>query len=208
MLLENVPTVTPVVLTDPNGLNWLLGVNSAGQITITQTSLVGSSFYLLNDSTTATTWRLSVNAAQNLVTTSTTVSSNPKVLFVSANTPIIIANGILETIGSPTGQAFGTTLTFRFWPVPSTQIWQAFIFYQLKAPIKTSLQNTWAPWPDNFGYVLRSNVLAACYNFFEDVRYPTQFAKAQADTLRALDSKDQELRSESYFPDLAIMRGG
>jgi hypothetical protein len=58
------------------------------------------------------------------------------------------------------------------------------------------------------GYALRSNALAAVYQFFEDPRYPTAFAKAQADTLRCLDLKDQELRSESYFPDLPLLRGG
>jgi hypothetical protein len=208
MLLENVPATTAVVLTDPNGNNWLLGVNPAGQIIITQTNIVGTAFYLLNDSATATTWKLSVNAAQNLVTTSTTFSSNPQILYVAANTPIIIANGILETIGSPIGQAFGATLTFRFWPVPSSQIWQAFIFYQQKAPIKTSLQNTWYPWPDNLAYVLRSGVLAAALNWFEDPRFPTLQAKHEQNLLRCLDIKDQEARSESYFPDVSILRGG
>jgi hypothetical protein len=209
MLLENVPMVTPVVLQDPSLNNWLLGVNASGFITITQTSLIGASSFLLNDSTTATTWKLSVNSSAQLVTTSTTFSAtSPKILYVAANTPIIISNGVLETIGSPTGQAFGTTLTFRFWPIPSTQIWQAFIFYQLKAPIKTSLQNTWSPWPDNLGYCLRSAVLASVYNFFEDVRWPNAYAKAQADCLKALDLKDQEARSESYHPDLPLLRGG
>jgi hypothetical protein len=208
MLLENTPAVTPIVLQDPNGGNWLLGVNAAGQITITLTNLVGQSFFLLNDSTTATTWKLSVNAAQNLVTTSTAFSVNPQVLYVAANTPIIIANGILETIGSPSGQAFGTTLTFRFWPVPSSQIWQAFIFYQQKAPIKTSLQNTWFPWPDNLAYCLRSGVLAAALSWYEDPRFPTMQAKHEQNVLRCLDAKDQEQRSESYHPDLPLMRGG
>jgi hypothetical protein len=209
MLLENTPTAVPVILNDPVGNFWLLGVTTSGQITITETNIVGSPFYLLNDAVVAnSTWKLSVNALGQLVTTSTTYSPNPQILFVSANNPIIISSGILETIGSPLGQSFGTTLTFRFWPVPSTQIWQAFIFYQLKAPILTSLSQTWAPWPDNLGYALRSNALAAVYQFFEDPRYPTAFAKAQADTLRCLDLKDQELRSESYFPDLPLLRGG
>jgi hypothetical protein len=209
MLLENVPTVTPVVLTDLNGSNWILGVTPTGFITASQTNLIGTAFYALNDSVTATTWKLSINIFGGLVTTSTTFSPNPpKILYVSANTPIIISNGILETIGSPTGQSFGTTLVFRFWPVPSTQIWQAYIFYQLKAPVKTSLQNTWAPWPDNLAYALRSAVLYAAFNWYEDPRAPTQYAKAQADILKALDIKDQEARSESYFPDVSIMRGG
>ncbi len=207
MLIENSPQTQTVVLNDGTN-NWLLGVNNVGQIVISLTNLLGLPFFLINDSISATTWKLSVNAGGMLVTTSTTSSINPAILYTSPNFAIIIANGILETIGNQTGQLFGTTLTFRFWPVPSTQIWQAFIQYQLKAPIKTDLSNTWAPWPDNLAYALRSNTLAACFNFFEDPRYPTAFAKAQADTMRCLDIKDQELRSESYFPDVALLRGG
>ena len=206
MLLENTPQTQTVVLNDGVN-NWLLGVTGSGAITITETNLVGTPFFLMNDSVTGGTWKISV-ANDALVTTSTTASVNSSILFASPNFAIILANGILETLGSQTGQSFGTTLTFRFWPVPSTQIWQAFLFYQMKAPILTSLSQTWYPWPDNLGYALRSNALAAVYQFFEDPRYPTAFAKAQADTLRCLDIKDQEGRVESYFPDLPLLRGG
>lgn len=104
----------------------------------------------------------------------------------------------------------GTLVTplFRFWPVPSSQIWNALIFYQLVAPLKVALTDTWSPWPDTLGYVLRSGVKAKCYEFYEDPRFPTAYSLWQTDILRALDIRQQEARNESYFPDLPIMRGG
>lgn len=100
------------------------------------------------------------------------------------------------------------TLLMRFWPVPSSQIWNAFFFYQNKAPLKTALSQTWTPWPDDLGYVLRSGVYAKALDHAEDPRAPLADAKWQQDILKALDIRQQELRHEAYFPDLPILRGG
>jgi|SRR5579871_271135 len=101
-----------------------------------------------------------------------------------------------------------TNVTFRFWPIPSSQIWGAYLYYQGKSPIKTALTNNWSPWPDELGYVLRSGVKAAAYDYFEDPRMPMAEQKWQIDIQKALDIKQQELRAEAYFPDLPIQRGG
>ena len=115
---------------------------------------------------------------------------------------------LTENVSNLTAGGQLTTLTFRFWPVPSSQIWRALIFYQLKAPIKTSLLNTWSPWPDNLAYALNSGVKAQALEWFEDPRAPMAEAKFQQDVLKCLDIKDQEARSESYFPDMPLLRGG
>jgi hypothetical protein len=109
-----------------------------------------------------------------------------------------------ENLTSPTL----TTLTMRVWPLPSSQIWNLFFFYQQKAPIKTSLLNNWAPWPDNLGYVLRSGIKWAALDFFEDPRAPMAMQKWMLDIGKALDIKDQELRGESFFPSRPMMLGG
>lgn len=113
----------------------------------------------------------------------------------------------VENIQS-SGNTTLSTLTMRFWPVPSSQIWNAFLFYQNRAPIKTQLQNTWTPWPDDLGYVLRSGVYAKALDHAEDPRAPLADAKWQQDILKALDIRQQEQRHESFFPDLPLMRGG
>lgn len=101
-----------------------------------------------------------------------------------------------------------TTLLFRFRGVPSTQIWNTFIFYQGKAPIKSRLLDNWSPWPDELGYVLRSGIKSKAYEFFEDPRQPMAEQKWQFDLGKALDIKDQEARSEQFFPSRSIMLGG
>jgi hypothetical protein len=99
-------------------------------------------------------------------------------------------------------------LMIRFWPVPSSQIWRALIFYQLKAQVKTSLSDTWSPWPDDLGYVLRSGLFAKALDHGEDPRAPLADQKWQMDIARALGIRQQELRHESFFPDLPVLRGG
>lgn len=99
-------------------------------------------------------------------------------------------------------------LMMRFWPVPSSQIWRAFIFYQMKAPLKTSLDDNWAPWPDELAYVLRSGVYCKALDHGEDPRAPLADQKWQADIARGLGIKQQEWRHEAFFPDLPVMRGG
>ena len=99
-------------------------------------------------------------------------------------------------------------LLIRFFPCPSSQIWRALLFYQKKAPPKTSLDDNWAPWPDDLAYVIRSGVYAKALDHAEDPRAVGADQKWQADIARALGIKQQELRHEAYFPDLPILRGG
>ena len=99
-------------------------------------------------------------------------------------------------------------LMIRMWPVPSSQIWRVLVFYQMKAPMKTGLDDNWAPWPDELAYVLRSGVYAKALDHGEDPRAPLADQKWQADIARALGIKQQEWRHEAFFPDLPVMRGG
>ena len=107
-------------------------------------------------------------------------------------------------------QTFGniTTLLYRVYPLPSSQIWNVFTFYQGKAPIKNSLQDTWYPFPDHLTYVLRSGLKASAYAFFEDPRAPMAMQQWQVDLAAALDIVGQESPSFGFSPDLPILRGG
>ena len=96
----------------------------------------------------------------------------------------------------------------RLWPVPSSQIWRVLIFYQMKASLRSSLDENWSPWPDELSYVLRSGVYSKALDHGEDPRAPLADQKWQADIARALGIKQQEWRHESFFPDLPVMRGG
>lgn len=101
-----------------------------------------------------------------------------------------------------------TELLIRLWPVPSSQIWRVMIFYQLRSPVKTHLDENWAPWPDELAYVLRSGVYAKALDHAEDPRAPGAAAAWQQDIARALGIRQQEERHEAFFPDLPVLRGG
>ncbi len=101
-----------------------------------------------------------------------------------------------------------TTLLMRVYPLPSSQIWNVITFFQGKAPIKTAVLDTWSPWPDELGYVLRSGMAAASYEWFEDPRAPMASQKFMMDIGSSLDSKGQEGRSDGFVPDQPMMRGG
>ncbi|PWT73644.1 MAG: hypothetical protein C5B60_07935 [Chloroflexi bacterium] len=106
------------------------------------------------------------------------------------------------------GNQANSELLIRFFPVPSSQIWRALLFYQLKAQVKTSLEDNWFPWPDDLAYVLRSGVYSKALEHGEDPRSVTAVQLWQQDIARALGIRQQEERHEAYFPDLPILRGG
>lgn len=101
-----------------------------------------------------------------------------------------------------------TCPTFRAWPVPSSQIWGVYLFYQAKAPQITSLSGTWFPWPDDLEYVLVAGVKAMALDWWEDPRAANSMILFSQMLLKALGSKGQEQRHESLFPDMPIQRGG
>src|SRR5271166_1672610 len=101
-----------------------------------------------------------------------------------------------------------STVTIRTWPVPGSQIWGIQIPYQSKCPVFSSLGQTWGPWPDELGYVVRAGVKWQAFLTCSDPRADIEWQKFQAAIVKALDIKQQEKRGESYFPDLPILRGG
>lgn len=127
----------------------------------------------------------------------------------------VVANLPIESIIQPPFKvsfqledADSGTVTFRSWPVPSSQIWTFFIDYQKKPPIKTSLAQTWTPLPDEMSYVIRQGFLAKALLHAEDPRAPVEYQRYQAYLLKFLDIKDQEQRHESFFPDRPMLFGG
>lgn len=98
--------------------------------------------------------------------------------------------------------------TFRSWPIASSQIWGVYLFFQARAPQITSLAGTWSPWPDDLEYVLVAGVKAMALDWWEDPRAANSLIIFQQEILRALGTKDQELRHEAMYPDLPILRGG
>lgn len=99
-------------------------------------------------------------------------------------------------------------IVVRFWPVPAMGNQNTVsLVYQAKPPIKTSLSDTWAPFPDELAYVLNQGFLAGCYEQAEDPRYDAAYKKFEFLIQKALGSKDMENNSDGFFPSSPLMMG-
>lgn len=96
-------------------------------------------------------------------------------------------------------------LKIRLSPVAGTVIWGVNLIYQKKAPLLSSLSSTWAPIPDEFGYVIRQKFLAVCYRFLNSARSEIEEQKAQAAILEALGEGDRENSDVGLYPEEGIM---
>lgn len=101
-----------------------------------------------------------------------------------------------------------TIPTFRMWPVPSSQIWNAYTDYQQRGPLLTDMSNTWTPIPDELAYVYRQGFLAKAFTHAEDPRGVVEQQKFIMYLAKALNIKDYEIQHQSFFPTRAVMIGG
>jgi hypothetical protein len=99
-------------------------------------------------------------------------------------------------------------LTVRLEYVPSTAVWGATLNYQAKAPVKTDLADSWAPFPDELGYVYRQAFLARCYRFLNHARADAEELRALAMIQKAQSGDDREDSNQYVSPERSIMDGG
>jgi hypothetical protein len=100
-----------------------------------------------------------------------------------------------------------TTTTLRFWKVPSTVVWRAYVVYQKKPVIKTTLGDDWSPIPDDLAWVYQQGFLAMAYKMADDTRAETEYRKFLRDIGRATAKDEAELQHEGFYPDRPIMIG-
>jgi hypothetical protein len=100
-----------------------------------------------------------------------------------------------------------TTTTLRFWKVPATVVWRAYVIYQKKPVIKTALTANWSPIPDDLAWVYQQGFLAMAYKMADDTRAETEYRKFLRDIGRATAKDEAELQHEGFFPGRPIMIG-
>jgi len=99
-------------------------------------------------------------------------------------------------------------VTFRLWPVPSSsKQWEIIPTYQMKAPLKGGIQETWYPIPDELAFVYRQGFLAEAYKHADDPRFEREEAKFVMMMQEALGIKDMEANSEGFVPDFGLFIG-
>jgi hypothetical protein len=96
-------------------------------------------------------------------------------------------------------------LTIRIDPVGNETVWGITLNYQAKPPLKTSLSDTWAPFPDEFGFVYRQAFLARCYRFLDHRRADAEEARALATIGKAMARDDNETENQYVIPEFSLM---
>jgi hypothetical protein len=99
-------------------------------------------------------------------------------------------------------QDLGTgVLKIRHNRVPGSTTWGAKIVYQAKAPLKVSLTDNWAPFPDNYSTVIRQAVLYRMYRYLNDSKADTEFKKLQAEIAKIHGTDSTETTDVQLQPD-------
>lgn len=95
----------------------------------------------------------------------------------------------------------------RFSHIGTGTIYAVTLRYQKKPPLKTDLTQTWAPFPDELGFVYRQMFLARCYRYLDKPRADNEEMKAQTAILKALGRDDVEESDQYVAPERSLMDG-
>jgi len=96
-------------------------------------------------------------------------------------------------------------LLMRFYYVPGSTIWGVNIVYQAKAPLKVSLADTIAPFPDHYQAVVRQAVLYRCYRYLNNPRAEVEYQKLQQEINKAQGFDDNEEQNVYLQPEDGLM---
>jgi hypothetical protein len=97
------------------------------------------------------------------------------------------------------------TLKVRFDGVPGSTIWGVNLVYQAKPPIKVALTDTWAPFPDEYGFLYRQMFLALCWRYINDPKQVVEYQKAEQMIIKALGKADSEASDVHIVPAEGLM---
>jgi len=97
------------------------------------------------------------------------------------------------------------TLKIRFANVPASTIWGVNLIYQAKAPLKTALTQTWSPFPDELGFVVRQGLLSRMYRYLNSPRADAEYQKLEAAINKALGANDREMSNTYIVPENSLL---
>lgn len=96
-------------------------------------------------------------------------------------------------------------LKIRLHMAPGLTVFAVNIVYQARAPIKTSLGQSWAPFPDNYAAVIRQAVLYRAYRYLNDPKADKEYAKLEAEIAKIHGSDNATSTDVSLQPESPIM---
>lgn len=100
---------------------------------------------------------------------------------------------------------YNGTITVRFYLVPGNTAWGATIVYQQKAPVKSQMTDTIAPFPDHMTFVVRQAILYRMRMFTNHPMQEQEFSKLQVMIKKALGFGETEATDVSLKPEDPLM---
>jgi len=108
------------------------------------------------------------------------------------------------TVQDPNGVAFRLDRL----ATNNSNVWEFHLFYQQKAPLILTLGQTFAPIPDDLGYLLRQGFLTMCYKKADKNTFQTEFQQWLMSIQDALVESDREIQTFGISPLDPIQGGG
>jgi hypothetical protein len=111
-----------------------------------------------------------------------------------------------ELLNPSTGASTGV-IQLRLSEPCSSTMWRIEPVYQAKAPLLTALTQTWAPFPDELGFVYRQGLIARMYRYLNSPQQVAEFQKAEAAILKATGADDREMSDVHCYPESSLVDG-
>ena len=143
---------------------------------------------------------------QVVTTYGTTGGSQPAwpAANAAAGTVTTESGGLQWTVQDPNGIAFRLNALASF----GSNVWQFNITYQQRAPLITTLGQTFAPIPDELQYLIKQGFLAFCYKKADRKTFQIEYAQWLEDIQQALEQTDRETQSFGFYPADSLQGSG
>lgn len=100
------------------------------------------------------------------------------------------------------------TLKFRMQYAPGGTFYAVALVYQMQPPLKVALTDTWTPFPDRYGFVIRQAFLARAYRFMNSAKTESEYQKSQLMISKATGADDAEQSDQRIYPEQSLMELG
>lgn len=97
------------------------------------------------------------------------------------------------------------TLKIRLKDTPGAQTFLVSPYYQKRAPLKTSLEDNWSPFTDDYSFVYRQCFLARCYRYIDSPRADSEYQKAAQQIVKAMGKADVENSDQHLYPEYSLI---
>lgn len=135
----------------------------------------------------------------------TTGGGTPSWPSAGAQAGVVTNDGSVQwTVQDPNGVAFRLNALSTF----GSNVWQFNVTYQQRAPLITTLNQTFAPIPDDLQYLIKQGFLAFCYKKSDRKTFQIEYAQWLEDIQQALEQTDRETQSFGIYPSDALQGSG